>query len=324
MSVEPATSPLAEASMLDPAYLPFLKAIGPSDPAIVPGEASIADIRAAAARARLPWQRGGATMHTIVEETIATPEGALRMRVYYPSETRPLPTLIYFHGGGWALLDIDTHDRIMREYAAAAGWAVVGVDYPLAPEVRFPDTVPSCVSTIDAVRSRFPRLGLTAPLTLGGDSSGAHLALACAIAMRDAGLPPVDALILNYGVYDGSRAHPSHATFSAPPFTLTGDRMAWFWDLYCPDADRRAEPLASPLHGDLAGLPPIRLVTTGLDILRDENLAMLVRLFEAGNAVSLDHHPHAPHAFLEALAVHPEPMRAIAQTAAWLNAVTGR
>ena len=262
-------------------------------------------------------------MHEVTEDAIPTPQGRTRIRVYYPVPTHPLPTLIYFHGGGWALLDIDTHDRIMREYAAASRWAVVGVDYPRAPESRFPDIVLACAAAVREIASmNSGRRG--GPIALAGDSSGANLALAAAIANRDEGGVRVDALVLNYGVYDGSEIRPSYAAFSEPPFTLTSERMAWFWDQYCPNLTARRHPLASPLHADLRDLPPIRLVTTGLDVLRDENLALLVRLFEAGNAVSLDHHPNAPHAFLEALALHDEASLAIVQSAAWLNSTVRR
>ena len=319
-SAVPPTGPAA----LDPAYLPFLKAVGPSNPPLVPGEANIETIRAAAADARLRWKDGGAAMEAIVEEKIDTPHGVVGARIYYPSVRRPLPTLVYFHGGGWTLLDNDTHDRMMREYAAASGWAVVGVAYPRAPEVRFPDTVAACVTSVVEIGRSLARLGLARPLALGGDSSGANLALGTALALREGGATRIDALLLNYGVFDGSCEAPSYTAFSDPPLTLSRDRMAWFWDQYCPDPDRRLHPFASPIHADLSGLPPVRLVTTGVDVLRDENLAMAVRLFEAGNALSLDHHPRAPHGFIEALAIHPEGRKAVVQAAAWLNATALR
>ncbi|MCB1487228.1 MAG: alpha/beta hydrolase [Bauldia sp.] len=318
------TTPPTGPRALDSAYLPFLEAVGPTSPAQAPTEAGIEEMRAAAAQARLQWKDGGATMDAVVEEAIETPRGEIGLRVYYPHAAGPLPTLVYFHGGGWALLDNDTHDRLMREYAAASGWAVIGVAYPRAPEVRFPGIVTACTAAIETIRQNLPRLGLIAPLALAGDSAGANLALSTAIALRDSGATNVDALILNYGVYDGTCESPSYAAFSDPPLTLSRDRMAWFWDLYCPDPEARRHPLASPLFADLAGLPPVRLVTTGVDVLRDENLAMAVRLFEAGNALSLDHHPHAPHAFVEALALHPEGRQAIAAAAAWLNATVLR
>lgn len=309
--------PPSPAAGLDDRYLAFLRALVP---AVSPDRASVDDVRRAAAAARLPWQAGGPRMHEVADQVISTRLLDLPVRVFYPRPTRPLPAIVYFHGGGWTLLDLDTHDRIMREYAAASGWAVIGVDCPRAPEVMFPDTVSVCAEALDRIVSGAVA-GVVAPLALAGDSSGANLALATTLAARDDGKLGIAALVLNYGVYDGAMAGNSYSTFSEAPFTLTNARMAWFWSQYCPDAALRQHPHASPVRARLDGLPPVRLVTTGLDVLRDENRELLVRLFDADNAVSLDHHPTAPHAFLEALAFHDEPLTAIASAAAWLNQV---
>ena len=311
-------------SDLDEAYLPFLAALAPTDPAAAPNVGSIAKMREAAVRIRSPWQAGGAVMHETIDDSIVSEHGRLGIRVYYPNAARPLPTLVYLHGGGWSLLSIETHDRLMREFAARTGWAVVGVDYPLAPEVCFPDTVYACSAAFDTLSGSAYRLGLTGPWALAGDSAGANLALAVALHARDLDMPMPDALILGYGVYDGTRHAPSYAEFSGLPFTLSHGRMEFFWNTYCPDLSKRKDPLASPAVADLGGLPPVRLMTTGMDILRDENLALAVSLAEAGNLVSLDHHPRAPHAFLEALALHDEAARAVSQSAAWLTHVTRR
>src|SRR5581483_2155621 len=125
-----------------------------------------------------------------------------------------------------------------------------------------------------------------------GDSSGANLALTAALALRKRTASQPDALILAYGVYDCDLSRPSYRSFGAPPFVLSAERMAWFWDRYCPDPRDRLSPSASPLRGDLRGLPPMRLITAGHDVLRDENVALVDRLIEAGVAVSLDHYPH--------------------------------
>jgi acetyl esterase len=307
---------------LDEAYLPFLAALAPADPAAALDVSAIARMREAAVRIRSPWQVGGAVMHQTIDDSVVSEHGRLPIRVYYPNDARPLPTLVYLHGGGWSLLGIETHDRLMREFAAWTGWAVVGIAYPLAPEVRFPDTVYTCSGGLNSLLHAASRLGLTAPWALAGDSAGANLALACALNARDRGRPMPDALVLSYGVYDGTRYAQSYAQFSGLPLTLSKARMDFFWDMYCPDLSKRKDPLASPAVADLAGLPPVRLMTTGMDILRDENLALAVRLAEAGNVVSLDHHPRAPHAFLEALALHDEAARAVSQSAAWLTHIT--
>lgn len=307
--------PPSPSAGIDDRYRAFLRALVP---AVAPDRASLDDVRRAAAAVRLPWQAGGPGMHEVVDRVLPTSLVDLHVRVFFPRPTRPLPAIVYFHGGGWTLLDLDTHDRIMREYAAASGRAVIGLDCPRAPEMVFPDTVTVCAEAVDRIASGAVA-GVAGPLALAGDSSGANLALATALAVRDEGRASVAALVLNYGVYDGAMNGPSYDIYSAPPFTLTNARMAWFWSQYCPDPAARRHPRASPVRARLEGLPPVRLVTTGLDVLRDENRELLCRLFDAGNAVSLDHHPRAPHAFLEALAFHDEPLAAIASAAAWLK-----
>jgi acetyl esterase len=309
--------PAPPASTLDDRYLAFLRALAPS---VAHGKATLTEVREAASLARLPWQAGGPQMDEIAEAIVQTSVCQVRIRTFYPAAERPLPAIVYFHGGGWTLLGLDTHDRIMREYATASGWAVVGVEYPRAPEFAFPDTVAVCRDLLERVASG-DLADVRRPLVLAGDSSGANLAIATALSARDTNQDNADALILNYGVYDGIKPRASYGIFSDAPFTLTRDRMAWFWDQYCPDPTARRHPHASPLHADLRGLPAIRMVTTGLDVLRDENREFLLRLFDAGNTVSLDHHPRAPHAFLEAITFHDEPLNTIASSAAWLNQV---
>jgi acetyl esterase len=309
---------LGDAVMLDSGHRQFLAALAGTGKA---GDASLAAMRAAAFAVRRAWQDGGAAMDEIVETTIATAAGSVRIRIYFPDPRRPAPALVYLHGGGWTLLDIDTHDRIMREYAARSGWAVVAVEFPLAPETRFPGALETCLAALAALAGDPARHGLAAPFALAGDSSGANLALAAAVALRDRGQAAVAALILNYGVYDSDLTRRSYAAFGQPPLVLSRDRMAWFWENYCPDPEMRKNPLAAPIHADLAGLPPARLVVAGQDVLRDENLSMTIRLAEAGNAVTLDHYPLAPHAFIEALALNGMAIRAIDAAAAWLNAL---
>ena len=150
-------------------------------------------------------------------------------------------------------------------------------------------------------------------------SSGANLALAAAIKLRDRGADRLHALILSYGVYDCDLTRTSYRTYSVPPFTLSAERMAFFWDNYCPNPAKRVSPLASPLRADLHGLPPIHLITAGQDVLRDENVALANRLIEVGNALSLDHYPRAPHGFLEALAIAATGEEAIRRAGRWLN-----
>jgi acetyl esterase len=311
---------VAGTTVLDAGYLEFLTALSGAGG---PRDASLVDLRAAAAAARLQWQGGGAAMEEIVETEIATVAGPVRIRGYYPGKRRPAPGIVYFHGGGWTLLGLDTHDRIMREYAARSGWAVIGVEFPQAPETPFPGALDTCLAAVRALGAAPGRFGLEPTFALAGDSSGANLALAAALALRDSGAILPGALILNYGVYDHDLTRPSYAVHSRPPLTLSAERMRWFWSNYCPDAGSRDNPLAVPLRANLAGLPPARLVVAGQDVLRDENLAMALRLAEAGNSVSLDFYPAAPHAFIEALALSEVSNIAIRRAADWLNDTMG-
>jgi acetyl esterase len=209
--------------------------------------------------------------------------------------------LVYLHGGGWTLLDLDTHDRIMREYAGTSGWAVVGIDFPRSPETPFPRALKACVEVLDALNHLGADLGLSCrSFALAGDSSGANLALALSIKLREEGARPIDALVLSYGVYDCDLKRPSYAAFSDPPFVLSAERMAWFWANY-DKADRRQLAEIGP-EWRCKRIEPLSRIRT----LRDENLAPAERLIEAGNSPSLDHYPRAPHGFLDCSRNQPE------------------
>lgn len=316
MSTDAPTDFASPEIVLDSEHMRFLAALASAGQG---KSATLQQVRDAAAAARHPWQAGGAAMAEIVDITISTETGAVPGRLYRPDAEATRPVVFYIHGGGWTLLGLDTHDRIMREYASASGWTVIGLELPRAPETQFPGAVNTAADTIAAVLSDAARYGIDPIGAIAGDSSGANLALASALVLRDRGTTGISALMLNYGIYDHDLTRPSYAAFSQPPLTLSGDRMAWFWDNYCPDPATRSDPLASPLRADLTALPPVRIVTAGQDVLRDENLALVVRLAEAGNAVSLDHYPHAPHAFIEAIALNRMAGTAIRRSATWLN-----
>lgn len=283
------------------------------------GSMDLALRRVAARELRLPWNEGGPRMAGTEDVVLA---GGVPARRYRPADPRPeAPTLVYFHGGGWVMLDIDTHDRLVRELADAAGMPVVSLDYPLAPESVFPGTVEVCVEAVRGLRASD---GTDRDIILSGDSAGANIAMAVALALHDAPDAAGDGirvagLLLNYGAYESGLTHGSYDLFGDAPFQLTREKMATFWELYCPDAAARRSGRASPIDADLAGLPPTRLVVAELDVLRDENLEMARRLEAAGVAVSLDRHPDMPHGFMEAAAFIPAARRAIRSAADWIG-----
>jgi acetyl esterase len=305
---------------LEPGLERFLAALGAAADCL-PARPGLEDLRRIAAEVRLPWNSGGPHDAQRHDARVAAEGLEVALRVYRPPGADDRAVLFYLHGGGWSLLNLDTHDRLLREYAAACGVVVVGIDYPLAPEVRFPKSLDV---TTDVVR-RLCAAGLDGVLppparyAIGGDSSGANVAVAVALRQVAAGLEPPAALILNYGVYDCDLSRPSYTAFGRPPYQLTTAKLDGFWSNYCDGPEDRANPEASPLRARLAGLCPCHLVIAGQDILRDENLAFAAALREAGVDVSTDLLGDAPHAFLEAFAFSPTPGRTIARTAEWLR-----
>jgi acetyl esterase len=216
------------------------------------------------------------------------PHGPIGLRLYRPLPARgnsqPLPVLVYFHGGGWVIGDLDTHDTLCRQLANRSGCAVLAVDYRLGPENRFPCAVDDCIAATRWCRSHAQRLGLDPQrMAVGGDSAGGNLAAVVALAARDAGDPSVRMQLLIYPATDMRRQAPSH-TANGQGYLLTSDTIAYFHDHYitdpAADGDWRASPL---LHGDLAGLPDAFVLTAGYDPLRDEGLQYSQRLSEAGN-----------------------------------------
>ena len=214
----------------------------------------------------------------------------VRVRVIHPmapEEGRSLPGLVFFHGGGWVIGDLDTHDTLCRELALAAGVVVVSVDYRLAPEHRFPAAVDDCVAATRWVHAHAATLGIDPQrLAVGGDSAGGNLAAVVALTLRDSGPREVfDALrhqLLIYPATDMRRGTPSHE-HNGQGYLLTREMMAYYNGHYMGDASQDADWRASPLlHPSLQGLPPALVMTAGFDPLRDEGLAYAQALAQAG------------------------------------------
>ncbi|HSI18641.1 MAG TPA: alpha/beta hydrolase [Sphingomonas sp.] len=281
------------------------------------GYADIAARRAVAETVREGWAAGGPAMaHS---ETLTVGPFGNRIRIHRPTGEAPLPVMVYLHGGGWMLFSIDSHDRLMREYAARSGCAVIGIDYSLAPEARFPRALDEVEAVLAWLRDHGAAHGVDATrLALGGDSAGGNLALSTALRLRDAGHDAA-ALLLNYGAFD-TVERGSHARYDGDTFMLTRAEMADFWANYLGPSPAAAEhPHARPMLADLHGLPPAFLCIAECDILADENLAMAERLREAGVAVTARVYPGASHSFLEAVEISALADRALAEASRWLG-----
>lgn len=274
------------------------------------------EARAVAELVRVRWRSGGPAMAETRDLTVETSAGSLGLRIYRPAglPDGPAPTLLYLHGGGFVFFSLDTHDRLMREYAAAGGFLVVGVDYPLAPEHRYPLALNRIVAL---VRLLGTHLGIDPErLAVGGDSAGANLALATCLRLRDAGASMPRAILSNYGGFSGNVSDEAEAAHGGPGAVLTQDEMRWFFDQYLTDSAQYDDPYACPMAaGDLTGLSPMLLIVPALDVLTEQSIAIAARM--PGTTVSI--YPGATHSFLEAMSISAVARAAIAEGAAWVR-----
>jgi acetyl esterase len=217
------------------------------------------------------------------ERTVQGAEGPLRARVYVPAGLRgPSRGLVYFHGGGWVVGSIDTHDLVCRALAGRARAVVVSVDYRLAPEHPFPAAPLDAVAATRWVLAHAASLGIDPErVAVGGDSAGGNLAAVVSRELRDDARRPAFQLLVYPGT-DMTRSLPSHAMF-VDGFFLGKAACDWYIDQYLPDPGRYRDPMASPLHAtDVARVPPALVITAGFDPLRDEGRAYAEKMREAG------------------------------------------
>ena len=262
-----------------------------------------------------------ADMAAVADRSCPGPACDVPVRVYVPvDEPGPRPVLVYFHGGGWVIGDLETHDSTVRKLAAASGVTVVSVDYRLAPEDPFPAAVDDCLAAVRWVVDNAGDLGVDpSRLAVGGDSAGGNLAAVAAGRLRDDGVPVAFQLLV-YPVTDGTMGLPSYDE-NAEGYFLTRDTMAWFWDHYV-GGEHRTNPLASPLHAPdeaLAGLPPALVITAEFDPLRDEGEAYGARLAGAGVATTTTRYDGVIHGFFQMSDMIPEGAAAIDEAAAALR-----
>jgi acetyl esterase/lipase len=247
---------------------------------------------AAAGPKRLP--------QTIGDVAIPGPAGMIPARLYEPPgiglEHRPL--IVYFHGGGWVIGDLDTHDSVCRFLAANAAAAVLSVGYRLAPEHPFPAAVEDAFAAFRWAAAENARLGVDpGRIAVAGDSAGGNLAAAVALLARDGEGPSPAMQVLIYPVTDAVGGQRSRGTF-ADGFLLTKTDMDWFEGHYLPADTDKADPRVSVLRAaDLSGLPPAYVTTAGFDPLRDEGEDYAARMREAGVSVALRRHPGLIHGF---------------------------
>ena len=260
----------------------------------------------------------------VAELSIPGPPGspAIAARVYTPLEagTRP-PLLVFFHGGGWVICSLDTHDAMSRRLANGSGAIVVSVDYRLAPEDPFPAAIEDAYAAVTWVQAHGAELGGD-PEQVGvaGDSAGGNLAAVVPLMLRDRGGVQVALQVLVYPVADGRLDTLSYAEFAEGGGYVTRAEMEWFWQQYVGHGDR-TQPYASPLLADLDDLPPAIVVVAECDPLRDEGTAYARKLADAGNEVAFSQYDGVYHGFFGMATLLDEARRANDEVCTWVRQV---
>ena len=257
---------------------------------------------------------------------IPSPAGAIPARIYTPTKLRQSgglsPCLVFFHGGGWVIGDLDSHDVVCRKLAHESELIVISVDYRLAPEHKFPAAVDDAIAATKWVAANAKQLGIDASrLMVGGDSAGGNLAAVVSLAARDGNGPKIAGQVLIYPATDFAMKHPSHSE-PETSILLTHTVIRWFRDHYLNGAADGQDWRASPaLAKTLAGLPPAYVLTAGADPLRDEGNEYAARLKDAGVAVTTRTFPGQFHGFFTMGKLLPQANVAASEIAAWLKAL---
>ena len=261
-----------------------------------------------------------ASVGKVIDRKIPGPGGEIPLRVYVPEGQGPFPMLVYFHGGGWVIGSIETHDPICRTLTNAAGCITVSVDYRLAPEHTFPAAIDDAYAATEWAAANAAELGGTgSAIAVGGDSAGGNLAAVVAQMARDRDGPALAYQVLVYPITDCAFDTPSYVA-DPTGYLLSKEVMAWFWDHYVPDEADRTNPLVSPLRAkDLSGLPPALLITAEFDPLRDEGEAYASRMRDAGVAVDTIRYDNMTHGFIQMGGMLEEARAALGEAASRLR-----
>jgi acetyl esterase len=235
---------------------------------------------------------------TVEDCTIPGPAGEIPVRIYRPAGDAPKPVIVYYHGGGWVIGGLDTHDGTCRLLATSVDAVVVSVDYRLAPEHVFPAAVDDAFTALQWVHAHAAELGGDpGRLAVAGDSAGGNLSAVVAQLARDAGGPPLCFQLLVYPATDYGCDRPS-MTENAAGYFLTVDAMNWFFGHYLRGPEDGDDPRVSPLRSDdLAGLPPAFVITAEFDPLRDQGIAYAEAMRAAGVTVNARNYEGMFHGF---------------------------
>ncbi len=281
---------------LDPQIAGFIDALDAGFPPVhtMTGAQARAVIRSRLVAPSTPEEVG-----QVRDASVHGPAGDIAVRIYRPaSMSGPVPTLVYAHGGGFVFCDLDSHDGLCRSFANLIPAVVVSVAYRLAPEHRWPAAAEDVFAVAQwAARNSDALGGDASGIVVGGDSAGGNLAAATALMARDRGAPALAAQLLVYPMITPAFDTESYRVFGRG-FYNPRPALQWYWDQYVPSPADREHPYASPLHGDLRGLPPTVVVIAGHDPLRDEGIAFANALDAAGVATTRLDYEGGIHGFM--------------------------
>jgi len=271
--------------------------------------------------ARIAVMAPPAKVAKVEERRIDGPGGPIELRIYTPVGTGPFPLMVFFHGSGFVLCSLDTHDRGCRNYCNAAGCVVVSVDYRLAPEHKFPAGPEDCYAATSWAAAHAGELNANAAhIVLAGDSAGGNMVAVTALMARDRGGPPLCGQLMIVPVTGYPKpGYPSYVE-NAQGYGLTAAGMRWYWGHYLNNEAEADNPYASPVRAaNLRGLPPALIITAELDVLRDEGEDYGKRLADAGVPTQVTRYEGVHHGFFGMQAVLDKSKRAMEEVTVWLK-----
>jgi acetyl esterase len=271
--------------------------------------------------ARVSLMHPPAAIASVREQSIETPDGALVLRIYTPFGEGCFPLLMFFHGSGFVLCSLETHDGMCRNLCAGAACVVVSVDYRLAPEHKFPAGLDDCLHATRWAAAHAGEFGADhTRIAVAGDSAGGNMAAVVALRIRDEGGPKLCGQVLLYPVTDyhtpGTRSYEENGQ----NYGLTRDTMVWFWNHYLKHPSEANSPYASPLRAtDLTGLPPAFVSSAEFDPLRDEAEQYADRLTRAEVSTRMIRYNGMNHGFLFWVGLVDAATLAMADVSQWLR-----
>jgi acetyl esterase/lipase len=282
-------------------------------------QAPLSEVRATVDRIGAFLCEGSVPLRHERDLSLPGPHGQVPCRLYLPDKTQKPPLIIYAHGGGFMQGSLPSWDAMLRELVRQSRVAALSVDYKLSPEHRFPAAFEEIVAMVRLAAREGSAFDIDpTKLAVGGDSAGANLALAAALALRDAGEPAISFMLLIYGCFSTDIESPSWQRFGRGA-GLSQTQMRWIWQTYLERPEQERDWRAAPVLADLAGLPPAHLVVGNLDPLLDDSQRLATRLKEAGVPCELRVYEGLNHGFIRYGRLVSAARRAVADCAVALS-----